>query len=138
MGRFGLKIAMWLIFMKIWQSEQIKHANYEYINWNWWPWLKTRNCRNLVRKLRCAPIFMKFWHLEQIERADYEHSTWNWWSWSNIIDSGKFSPSTESFPYFFESWHLQQIEHAYYEYYTSQCLAHSYDYRLRMIVGSKL
>ena len=28
--RFGLKIAMFPIFMKFWHSEQIEHANYEY------------------------------------------------------------------------------------------------------------
>ena len=35
---------------------------------------KLQILRNLVEKLKCAPIFMK---LEQIEHANDEYSTWN-------------------------------------------------------------
>ena len=56
---------------------------------------------------------------------------------SEIIDSGKFGPNTEICPDFYEIWHPQQMEHAYYDYNTRQCLKHSHDYRLRMIVGSE-
>ena len=47
-------------FNQIWHSEQIKHANYEYINWNWLPQLKIRNLRHLVPKLKYVSTFMKF------------------------------------------------------------------------------
>ena len=47
-------------FYEIWRSEQIEHANYEYINWNWWPWPKIRILQNLVPNLKYPPIFMKF------------------------------------------------------------------------------
>ena len=36
---------------------------------------------------------------------------------------------------FYEIWHSQQIEHANYEYDIRQCLEHSRDYWLRMIIG---
>ena len=121
-------------FYEIWQSEQIEHANYGYINW---PWPEIRYLRNLVPKLKCAPIFNEIWHLEQVEHADCECSTWNWWYWPKIIDSGKFGPNTEICSNFYEIWHSQQIEHAYYEYNTSQCLERWHDYRLRMIAGSE-
>ena len=35
---------------------------------------KLQILRNLVAKLKCAPIVMK---LEQMEHANYEYSTWN-------------------------------------------------------------
>ena len=63
LGRFGLKIAMCQVFMKFEQSnnsEQIEHANYEYINWNWWPSPKITNLQNLLPKLKCSPIFTEF------------------------------------------------------------------------------
>ena len=30
-------------FYEMWHSQRIEHANYEYINWNWWPWPKITN-----------------------------------------------------------------------------------------------
>ena len=47
----------------------------------------------------------------------------------------KFGPKTEIFSNFYEIWHSQQIEH---EYNTRQCLEHSRDYWLRMIIGCKI
>ena len=49
----------------------------------------------------------------------------------------KFGPKTEICSNFYEVWHSQQIEHAYCEYNTRQCLKHSHDNRLRMIMGSE-
>ena len=47
----------------------------------------------------------------------------------------KFGPKTEIFSNFYEIWYSQQIEH---EYNTRQCLEHSRDYWLRMIIGCKI
>ena len=111
----------------------IEHANYENINWNWWPWPKIRNLRNLVPRLEMCSNYYEILHLEQIEHVDYELiMNSNWWSWPKIIDSGKFGPNTEICSEF-----SNQIEHAYYEYHTRHWLERSHDYRLRMIVGSK-
>ena len=49
-----------LDFYEILHSEQIEHAGYEYINWNWWPWPKTTDLQISVAKLKCASIFMTF------------------------------------------------------------------------------
>ena len=61
-------------FYEMWHSEEIQHANYEYINWNWLPWPKIEICFN------CYEIC----HLEQIEHANYEYSTRNWWFLVNL------------------------------------------------------
>ena len=45
----------------------------------------------------------------------------------------KFGPKTKSFSNFYEISHSQQIEHAK----TFQCLEHSRDYWLRMIIDSE-
>ena len=103
-------------FYEIWQPEQIGHANYECINWNWWPWPKTKNLQNLVPKVKRAPVFFEILHLQQFEHVDYKYSTWNWWPWPKIIDSGKFGPNTDICSNF------HKIRH---------------DYRLRTIVGSE-
>ena len=46
-------------FFEIWQSEQIEHANYEYINCNWWPWPKIPKLKNLS----CQNLTFVFTHL---------------------------------------------------------------------------
>ena len=89
-------------------------------------------------KIAMCSNFYGIWHLVQIEHTDYEYSTWNWWSWPKVIDSGKFGPNTEICYDFYEIWHSQQIEYANYEYNTRQCLEHSRDYWLRMIIGCKI
>ena len=105
---------LWNLHIK----EQIEDANYEYINWNWWPRPKIRNFRNLVTKLKCASIFIKF------------GMNWNWWFWPKIIDSGKFGPDTEICSDFYKIWHSQEIKDTYYEYNTSKCPESSNDFRL--------
>ena len=89
----GLRVKAWTSlnsklnapdFFYIWQSEQIEHGNYEYINCNWLPWPKTEMWSN----------FYEISHLEQIKHANYIYIeyTWNWFSWPKIMNSGKFSP----------------------------------------------
>ena len=54
-----------------------------------------------------------------------------------IDDLAKFGPKTEMSSNFHEIWHLEQIQHSYYECNIRQYLEHSYDYRLRIIIGSE-
>ena len=49
----------------------------------------------------------------------------------NLISKLKFSP-------IFMKFGTQQIKHANYEYSTCQCLEHSLDYWLKMIIGCKV
>ena len=93
-------------FYEIWHSEQIKHANHEYVNWNW---LRDSKLKiwEICPKTEMWSNFYEMWHLEQIEHVNYEYSTWN---------SSKFVSSTEICSDIYEIWHSQQIEHGYYEY----------------------
>ena len=102
-GRFGLKIAMCLIFMKFGNQSQSNMLIYEYINWNWWPWPKIRSLWNLVPRLK----FLWNLVLELI-------MNWNWWSWPKIVDSDKYGPNIEIRFDFYEIWHSQKIEHTFY------------------------
>ena len=49
----------------------------------------------------------------------------------------KFGPKNEIFSNFYEIWHSQQTEHANHEYNTRQCLYHSRDYWLIMVIVSE-
>ena len=118
-GRFGLKIAMFLILMKF--GTQIK-SNILIMNIligidDFDPkfakfGLRTEMCSN----------FYEIWYLEQIEHADYEYCTWNWWSWPKTIDLGKFG--THNKPKMLIMNIIVRLER-------------SHDYRLRMIIGSQ-
>ena len=110
LGRFGLKIAMCLIFMK---SGNQNKSNMLIMN-------ITIGIDSLNRKLKFMKSgpktemcfnFYEIWHLEQIEHSDYEYITWSWLSWPKIIDSGKFGPKIEMFAMFmnFDTQNLLNI-----------------------------
>ena len=78
LGRFGLKIAMCLIFIKFGTQNKSNMLIMSMLT----------GIDHLDSKLKIC----KIWYFEQIEHPRYEYSTWNWLSWPKIIDSGKFGP----------------------------------------------
>ena len=94
LDRFGLKIAMCLIFMKSGNRNKLNMrimnilVGIDYLDW------KLEICEICSQNWN---VFQLFWNLalERIEHPNYEYSTWNWLSWPKIIDSDKFGPKTE-------------------------------------------
>ena len=109
LGRFGLKIAMWSIFMKFRTQNKSNRLIIDILI----------GIDNLDPKLQICEILSQNWNvlqfswnlvLKQMEHASYKYSTWNWWSWLKIIDLGKFGPKIEMCSNFHEilrSGHFQ-------------------------------
>ena len=43
-----------------WHLEQIKHAYYEYSNWNWWSWSKIKDLDKYGSKIEMCEMFTTF------------------------------------------------------------------------------
>ena len=83
LSRFGLKVAMCPIFMKVGTQNK----------WNMLIINILIGTDDLDPKLQICKIWSQNWNviqflwnlaLEQMEHANYEYSTWNWWYWSNL------------------------------------------------------
>ena len=119
LGRFGLKIAMYLIFMKCGTRDKLNMLIINILT----------GIDDLDPKLQICKMWSPNWNVLQFLwnlalRTNWtcqlwiwylELMIWNWWSGPKIIGSGKFVLSTESCSNFYEIWHSQQIERAYYE-----------------------
>ena len=116
MDRFGLKIAMRMIFMKFDNQNKLDMLIMNVLIGIDGLDPKLKICKIWSQKWNVLQFFFEILHLQQFEHVDYEYSTWNWWPWPKIIDSGKFGPNTDICSNF------HKIRH---------------DYRLRIIVGSE-
>ena len=72
LGRFGLKIAMHLIFMKFGTQNK---CNMLIMNWNWWSWPKITDLGKFVPNTEIYSEFYEIWHSQQIEHTYYEYNT---------------------------------------------------------------
>ena len=99
LGRFGLKIAMCLIFIKFGNQNKSNMLimnillGIDYLHW------KLEICKIWSQNRN---VLQFLWNLAL---ADYEYSTWNWLSWPMIIDWSKFGPNTEICSNFYKIWH---------------------------------
>ena len=101
---------MWCArFLWNFAPEQTEHANYENINWNWWPLTQYYKSVKFGPKTEMCSDFYEIWHLEQIKHANYEYCAWNWGSWLKVIDLGKSGLNTEIYSSFHEMWHSGHI-----------------------------
>ena len=75
--------------------EQIEHANYGGIDWNWWPLTQYYKSDKFGPKTEMCSNFHEMWHSGHIWYPNYQYSTLNEWPRPKEKTIGKFCPKLE-------------------------------------------